>query len=251
MRLYMKRIKVDRQSVCMGDDVAAPNEDIIEISESDTLMNVVGKVAQYLPQKANAVWAVDSGREVIAYILLDKKGEPTQYELCKENRNFFKMKIRALHCSYFYSMQENITLLERAKICMKERFVQTLQITGGSLCIWGEWFGKPQDKFHIVDTVRWGKDEIKIYFLDEESLFIQNPVMIVNEEKWFLIEDASEILWVWYDYGKVHHYENMYVRQYIKKGDGTILRAEGKRRDVREGEGILFHPIKNTAVYIG
>lgn len=251
MRLYMKRIKVDRQSVCMGDDVAAPNEDIIKVSESDKLMNVVEKVAQYLPQMANAVWAVDSGREVVAYISMDKKGEPAKCELCIENHNFFKMRIRALHCSYFYSMQDHVTLLEKAKICMRERFVQTLLITGGSLCVWGERFGKPHDKFHIVDTVRWGKDEIRIHFLNEESLFIQNPVMIVNEEKRLLIGDATEILWVWYDYGKVHNYENMYVRQYIKKEDGTILRAEGKRRDVREGEGILFHPIKNMAIYIG
>jgi hypothetical protein len=251
VRLYMKRIKVDRQSVCMGDDVAAPNEDIIEVSEQDRLINVVEKVAQYLPRRANAVWAIDSGTEVVAYIIMDKKGEPTQYDLCKENRIFFKMKIRALHCSYFYSMQENSILLEKAKNCMKERFVQTLQISSGSLCIWGEWFGKPYDKFHIVDTVRWGIDEIRIHFQEEEALFIHNPVRIVNEESRLLIGDATEILWVWYDYGKVHNYENMYIRQYIKRGDGTIFRTEGRRRDVRIGEGILFHPIENIAIYIG
>ena len=112
--MYVKEIKVDRQSICMADDVTAPNEDVIEVTEQDALMDVMIKVAAYLPSIADSVWAVDSGREVIAYILLDEYGDPVRYKLCKKNQRFLKMGIRKLHCSYFHSKEESRLLLERA-----------------------------------------------------------------------------------------------------------------------------------------
>lgn len=131
-----------------------------------------------------------------------------------------------------------------------KRFSKRLKIDGGSLCIWGEWFGRPFDNFHVVETVCWEKDEIKIYFQGGESLYIQNPTKIINEEKQLVIGDAASVQWEWYYYGKEQVYENMYVRQYIKNADGTIIRTEGKRSEIKAGEGSLFSPVKEEAVWL-
>ncbi len=42
-------------------------------------------------------------------------------------------------------------------------------------------------------------------------------------------------------YGRVQVYENMYVRQYTKDENGTILRVERKRKDVRDGDGSVIY----------
>lgn len=249
--MYAEEIKVDRQSICMADDVTAPNESVIEVTERDALMDVMVKVAAYLPQIDDSVWAVDSGKEVIAYILLDGHGIPARYKLCKKNQRFLKMEIRMLHCSYFHSKGESRSLLERAEQCMKERFVEKLKIDGGSLCIWGEWFGRPHDNYHAVESVRWEKDEIQINFQEGESLFIYKPEKILNGKKKLVIGNAQKVLWVWNAYGRAQVYENMFVRQYTKDANGMILRAEGKRKDVRDGDGSAFHSNDGAAVWLG
>lgn len=129
--------------------------------------------------------------------------------------------------------------------------MEELLIEGGSLCIWGEWFGRPYDNFHAVKSVRWENDVIEINFSAGESLHISNPVKIVNEEKQLIIEDASKILFTWYYYGREQTYENLYIRQYIKNADGNIMRAVGKHRDVHENGGIIFIPKDKNAILIG
>ena len=57
-----------------------------------------------------------------------------------------------------------------------------------------------------------------------------------------------KILWIWYDYGKAHTHENMYVRQYTKKAGGIILRMEGKQNEISDDDGVIFQPTKEQAV---
>lgn len=136
----------------------------------------------------------------------------------------------------------------KVRCCMQERFLFELKVKGGSLSIWGEWFGRPHDNFHIIETVQRKKNEIILGFKGEESLYISNPTGIVNEEKRLVIKDATQILWVWYTYGREHTYENMYVRQYTRSAEGTIMRAEGRRCDIRETDGTVFHPMGENAI---
>lgn len=259
-----KQIKVDRDSVCMGDDCTAPNEKRLDVAENALLLDVFWQVAAYLPRMSNAVWAVDTGKKVIGYIIMDTE---IHYELCQENQLFSEMGTESLHCSYFHSgsfiyrngangklverYPESKSLLEKVKCCMGERFLDELRINGGSLCIWGEWFGRPYDNFHTVKTIRWEKEKITIHFCEGESLYISSPSDIINEEKRLVVGDAAQVLWVWYEYGKKPVYENLYVRQYTKDADGRILRAEGKRRDVKDGDGVLFQTKGKPAVWIG
>jgi len=63
----------------------------------------------------------------------------------------------------------------------------------------------------------------------------------LNGKKKLVIRKAQKALRVWYVYGRVQVYENMYVRQYTKDENGTILRVERKRKDVRDGDGSVIY----------
>ena len=254
--LGVRQITVDRDSVCMGDDVTAPNARTLDIGVRAMLSEVLERVAAYLPNMHGTIWTVDSGRQVLAYILMADDGR-ISLELCQPDRPFRDLEIKALHCQYFppwrFTWKEKTgeivekypecgTLLDKVKRCMGDYFREEILIKGGSLCIWGEWFGRPYDNFHALESVRWKDDMLMMKFRDGESLSIRNPVGLINEEKRFIVEDAASVLWVWYGYGREQTYHNMYVRQYVRRPDGTILRAEGKRGDVHDGDGRAVHP---------
>ena len=282
--MEQKYIRVDRQSVCMGDDYNAPNEKRFPVGAGDLLSDVFGMIEGYLPQMDDVIWAVDSGKKVIGYIVVDLYGR-ARYEFCVEDQLFGELDIEALHCSYFHrrsfeyrngnddeiveKYSECRTLFDKVKRCMEERFLYELEIKGGSLCIWGEWFGRPHDNFHIIETVRWRKverktlstidfesaeagmgykNEVVLRFKEGEFLSISDPVGIVNEKGRLVIRDAAQIIWTWYLYDREHTYENLYVRQYIKNAEGKIMRAEGKRHDIKSTDGTVFYPTGENAV---
>ncbi len=49
------------------------------VGEKEKLSDIFCKIAVYLPQMYDVIWAVDSGRKVIGYIVVDKNGQ-VQYE---------------------------------------------------------------------------------------------------------------------------------------------------------------------------
>lgn len=257
------KVKVDRESVCMGDDCNAPHEVTLLVPDNIPLSIVFDRITEYLPKMSNVVWAIDSGRKVVGYILTDNEGT-SRYEIYEQKSNIGNMGIEMLHCSYFHSnsftnmgnkmVEEYLgcgTLIEKVKRCMSHRFVDELLINGGCLSIWGEYFGRPHDNFHRIETVRWERDNISIHFSEGESLYVTEPVGIINSEHKFAIQDATKVLWVWYCYGKEQSYENMLVRQYEKDGKGMIIRAEGKRSQIKDGDGIAFQPSVKFAVNLG
>lgn len=259
-----KIISITRESVCMGDDCTAPNEKHIEVLENDKMTHVFSKIVTYLPKMENVIWAIDTGKKVLGYIVMDKDTHCC-FELCDSDQLFLNMDIHHLHCSYFhsgsftYQTAENVviekyseckTLLEKVKCQMKECFLEELKIKSGSIQIWGEWFGRPYDNIHVVKSVQWSKSEIVIHFNKGESLYIKHPSIITNEENKFMIEDATEILWVWYDYGKEPTYDHLYVREYLKDEKGVIMRVEGKRKEVNDQSGIIYSPKNKIALII-
>lgn len=176
------QIKITRDSVCMGDDVSAPNADLINFNEKDMLSDIFKKVEKYLPQMADVVWAVDSGRTVLGYIIMDKN-KRSVYEICQPDKMFFEMEIRSLHCSYFHSQSRGAeNLFEKARRSMQERFQHEILIEKGSLCFWGEWFGRPYDNIHIIESVKCSSTEIVIHFDHGETLYITDPANIINEK---------------------------------------------------------------------
>lgn len=255
-------IKVTRESVCMGDDCMAPHEEKIKVLEKDHLFDVFEKVKAYLPQMQDVIWSIDCGTYVLGYVIVEEDAN-YKFELCEKNQVFSLLDIEHLHCSYFHTRSfltclkdgEEVerypmchTLLDKVKCHMKGMFLERLQIKGGGLCIWGEWFGRPYDNYHSVHTIHWTKDDIRIEFDQGESLYIEHPSMIKNEKAEFVVNDATSVLWVWYSYGKEKTYENLYVCQYRKTQEGSILRAKGKRRKVSHTDGSIFVPSSEIAV---
>ena len=145
--VYVQDLRVDRESVCMGDDCTVPNEKLFSIKENDMLSDIFRMIANYLPHMRDVVWAVDSGKKIVGYIMMDMNGQ-VQYEFCLEDQVFYKLDMKALHCSYFYQEKfvytngengvvvekypECKTLLDKAKCCMKERFVDELKAIGNN-----------------------------------------------------------------------------------------------------------------------
>ena len=104
--LFRKKVKkkarhieltVDRESVCMGDDVTAPNEKIFPVAENETLSDVMEKICAYLPKMNDVVWSVDTGIKTEAYIVMETKNR-YWYELCEQDKRFAETEIHYLHC---------------------------------------------------------------------------------------------------------------------------------------------------------
>lgn len=148
------------------------------------------KICAYLPKMNDVVWSVDTGIKTEAYIVMETKNR-YWYELCEQDKRFAETEIHYLHCRYFHTGRflyrdqmsgERIEkypecgeLLDKVKCFMGEYFKEELKIKGGSVCIWGEWFGRPGDNFHQVKTVKWTEDSISIHFKGGESLYITDP----------------------------------------------------------------------------
>lgn len=92
----------------------------------------------------------------------------------------------------------------------------------GSLCFWGDWFGRPYDNCHTVKRAKWDvKGSFLVLTFDEsEQCTICHPGKIVNTTQEFCVETADKITWEWYDYGRGHTGENLCRREYTYK-DGN------------------------------
>lgn len=66
---------------------------------------------------------------------------------------------------------------------------------GGTMCFFGEWFGRPYDNFHKIIKANYENDCLNIYFDRGEILSVFNPLEIINEENCFQIKKASKVIW--------------------------------------------------------
>lgn len=87
-----------------------------------------------------------------------------------------------------------------------------LNFEGGSLCIWGNWFGRPMDNFHRLKVVMFDKDlsTLTLTFDNQERLTIWNADNITETKGHFQIDKADKVLWEWYYYGKPQTEENLF-----------------------------------------
>jgi hypothetical protein len=99
-------------------------------------------------------------------------------------------------------------------------------IQGGTLCFWGDWFGRPMDNFHeVVSSLFDETNNIFILsFREGEKCIIYQPNGIVSTNKQFYINDADKVIFEWYHYGREKIAENKLSIEYIKAENGTIIK---------------------------
>ena len=103
----------------------------------------------------------------------------------------------------------------------------------GSLCFWGDWFGRPMDNVHTPVSASFDETEqlLVIQFDCGETCEIFGAKGIVNVWNEFYVEKAERIGWTWYGYGRRQTPENLMRLEYVFE-DGTVTRTEYLRERV-------------------
>lgn len=129
MIMKAKTIRVNRDSVCMGDD-CFPHEKSLTIDEKMTMINLFEYLIDYIPTMYNVIWVIRSDKGICGYIITDDNGH-SNIELVGNNFFIINTKISKIMCKYYHSSSfiwidgqtgecingydESLTLLEKVK----------------------------------------------------------------------------------------------------------------------------------------
>ncbi|MDD6070829.1 MAG: hypothetical protein PUC12_08470 [Clostridiales bacterium] len=67
-------IRVDRDSVCMGDD-CMPHYKKLTINSKTSIRELLAILADYVPTMKNVIWAVQSNSGLCGYIITDEQAD--------------------------------------------------------------------------------------------------------------------------------------------------------------------------------
>lgn len=108
-----------------------------------------------------------------------------------------------------------------------------IAMIGGTICFYGDWFGRPCDNFHKFKGAVFEDNTLNIRFEHGEALTVIQPVDIINEPNRFEIKQAFKVVWTWHPCGSSTLKELSY--QYQK--DDQILKRSGNREMKMESKG--------------
>lgn len=86
-----------------------------------------------------------------------------------------------------------------------------IKIKGGSICFYGDWFGRPYDNFHSIKNTKYENEILEIEFDGNIRLTVENPEGIRNTEKEFTVNHAKKIVWGYNPYG----YKQAKIREIV------------------------------------
>jgi hypothetical protein len=89
----------------------------------------------------------------------------------------------------------------------------------GTLCVYGDWFGRPMDNCHRMTAVEGDTSFLKLTFSDEETLEIWDPQNLTLSKTGFSVQSASRVLWRWFYYGRPHLPENRFFIEHTRSGN--------------------------------
>lgn len=87
---------------------------------------------------------------------------------------------------------------------------------GGSLRLYGEWFGRPNDNYHKILLCIFKDGILKIKFDAGETIKIWNPNNITFNNNELIIKDSTCVEFLRYYYGKPQTIENSTIDIYSK-----------------------------------
>ena len=114
-------IHAERDSVCMGDDVKAPNEKDFLFKTHQPVSALMQALSGYVPSMKNVVWVVSADQRTVGYLFSDETAK-YQYELADTVKSISDLPSRSVFCKYCYGSKYSedrfpgcATLLDRVK----------------------------------------------------------------------------------------------------------------------------------------
>ena len=103
-------IHLERESVCMGDDVNAPNAKDLRFDPDMLLSEFLHLIAESIPvcfDNQHTVWCVVNGKRPVALLETDTEGHYTD-ELLIEDLLVKDLGSKEIYCRYFYEYKGNL-----------------------------------------------------------------------------------------------------------------------------------------------
>lgn len=107
-----------------------------------------------------------------------------------------------------------------------EEFVELIKnkqnlCKGGTFRIFNDWFGKPYDNFHKIESAEFNKESkcLTLNFNEGEQLEIYNPIDIFEASTFLKVVKADRIKLTWFYYGKAQTKKNQYFLNYRLKDE--------------------------------
>ena len=121
----------------------------------------------------------------------------------EENNYYLKMngqKIQ-LNQTYMNAISEAEELVKsRLNISRPSENVNILT-KGGSLCFYGDWFGRPCDNYHKILHTSYDGEILEIIFDQHQHLLVYQPEGITSTEQELEITKAQKVKWLFIPYG--------------------------------------------------
>lgn len=122
-----------------------------------------------------------------------------------------------------------------AQVVAEELLQQLPDLVVGSLCMYGEWFGRPFDNQHrIVDVTVEDDDILVMSFSEGEALRVWSPERVTADRFELRIDHARRVRWDWYSYGSPRTEEHHKFIDYRIQSDESeqlwLVSVKGNRR---------------------
>ena len=97
---------------------------------------------------------------------------------------------------------------------------EDIEITakGGSLCFYGDWFGRPYDNYHQIIHTSYDGEILNLIFKGGEQLLVYEPENITSSKKELKIAKARKLKWIYTPYGTIQRN----IITYTWEGDTLI-----------------------------
>lgn len=95
-------------------------------------------------------------------------------------------------------------------------------VKGGSLRVFGDWFGRPYDNIHGVRSAVAERNELVVGFDGNETLRVASPDDWAFSEHSFRIQRARRVVWTWFYYGREQTPENLFTEEHWIDDHGEI-----------------------------
>lgn len=143
--------------------------------------------------------------------------------------------------TYLNALKEATQIMEEYSGVSRHREAINIQTKKGSICFYGDWFGRPFDDYKIIHNVYDG-EILEIKFKQYERLLVYHPEKICSTEQELTIEKAKKVKWIYPSYQSLST-ETFPITYTV--GDGKIIK-ESKH-------GVEYLPMKEPffAVYLG